>query len=525
MLKFRVLGVVAILIAVLSIGGLVGWTEQSGVASPLDTFIQDLRAPIQTLDPALGQGDIVEQVMDTVYGKLVIYQGSDATQVHPNLATSWDTSKDGLTYIFHLRQGVTFHNGDDFTADDVVYSINRVLHVNKAAASILKNVDITLESTKIVDPYTVSVTIGHVHPTFTVLASLETIHIMDKEWAESHNDTYISDHENGTGPYMVQSWVKNQQMTLVQFPDYWKGWEGKHVSKIILRIVPEYSTRLLELLKGTVDTAYIPANHLADVKGHNGVIVSQKGFDSYVLYIHINNQWKYFKDKRVRQALAYSFPYDETVKVAYNGTAFKAEGLIAKGVFGYPKEMEGHWYHQDLQKAKELLTEAGYPNGLPEPVTMFYDTGRTAREKFGLMWREALAKIGITLKVQAQDWPILAERVDKAELPLYASGWSADIPDAMSYVQQVESQYKGLGGNFAWYENKQVDELAQKAKLSLNREEREKLYLQISQIVKDDSPMIFVVQMKPLVVYRSWVHGYYQNPFRQRIDYYSTYKS
>lgn len=523
-MRIRFLGVIAILAILAVVGNVVNLAAQSKIPTPLDTFIQDLRAPIQTLDPALGQGDIAMQVMDSVYEKLVVYQGSDATQVYPNLAVSWDVSNDGLTYTFHLRKGVKFHNGDEFTAEDVVYSINRVLNVNKAAASILKNVDVSLDSAKVIDPYTVSVTIGHVHPKFTVLASLETVYIMDKKWAEAHNDTYISDHENGSGPYMVKSWVKKQQMTLVKFPDYWKGWDGKHVTTVILRIVPEYSTRLLELLKGTVDTAYIPADHLADVRGHEGIVVNQEGFESYVLYIHINCQWKYFKDKRVRQALAYSFPYTETVKVAYNGTAFKAEGLIAKGIFGYPKEMEGKWYHQDLQKAKELLAKAGYPNGLPEPITMYYDTGRTAREKFGLMWRAALAQIGITLKVQAQDWPTLAERVDKGDLPLYASGWYADIPDAMSYVQQVESRYKGLAGNFAWYENKEVDALAQKAKLSLNRDERKALYLQISQIVRDDSPMIFVVQMKPLIVYRSWVHGYYQNPFRQRIDYYSIYK-
>lgn len=522
-MKTTVGGKIVVLLFLAIVGVVVSVAAQSGT-TPLDIFVQDLRAPIQTLDPALGQGDIAMQVMDSVYGKLVVYRGSDATQVYPNLATSWDISDNGLTYTFHLRQGVKFHNSDEFSADDVVYSINRVLKVNKAAASILKNVDITLDSARKVGPYTVSVTIGHVHPTFTVLASLETVYMMDETWVNSHDDTYISDHENGTGPYIVESWVKKQQMTLVQFPNYWKGWEGKHVTKVILRVVPEYSTRLLELLKGTVDTAYVPADHLADVEGNSGIVVNQTGFESYVLYIHINCQWKYFKDKRVREALAYSFPYDPTVKVAYKNTAFKAEGLIAKGIFGYPAEMEGHWYHQDLNKAKELLAEAGYPNGLPEPITMFYDTGRTSREKFGLMWQAALAKIGITLKVQPQDWPTLAERVDKGDLPLYASGWYADVPDGMTYVQMVESQYKGLAGNFAWYENKEVDQLAAKARVSLDSKERKSLYLQISQIVKDDSPMIFVIQMKPLVAYRSWVHGYYQNPFRQRIDYYSIYK-
>ncbi len=523
-MKIRGWSAITILAVLLIAGNMVSLLAQSNIPTPLDTFVQDLRAPIQTLDPALGQGDIAMQVQNSVYDKLVDYQGSDATQVYPSLATSWDISGDGLTYTFHLREGVKFHNGATFDANDVVYSINRVLNVNKAAASILKNVDISLDSAKAIDANTVSVTIGHVHPTFTVLASLETVLMMDEDWTKSHDDTYVSDHENGTGPYIVQSWVKKQQMTLVQFPDYWKGWEGKHVTKVILRIVPEYSTRLLELLKGTVDTAYIPADHLADVTGNSDIVVNQSGFESYVLYIHINCQWKYFKDKLVRQALAYSFPYDPTVKVAYNNTAFKAEGLIAKGIFGYPSEMEGKWYHQDLQKAKDLLTEAGYPNGLPEPITMFYDTGRTSREKFGLMWQAALAKIGITLKVQPQDWPTLAERVDKGDLPLYASGWYADVPDGMTYVQMVESQYRGLAGNFAWYQNKQVDELAQKAKVSLDREERKNLYLQISQIVKDDSPMIFVIQMKPLVAYRSWIHGYYQNPFRQRIDYYAINK-
>lgn len=527
MRRCSILSVGLILVLALLVSGVTGFsTSKTDISTPVDNFVMDLRAPVRTLDPAIAQGDFARSIIENVYEPLIDYKGTNTTELSPKLAKSWTVSEDGRTYTFRLRQDVEFHNGNDFTAEDVKYTIDHFFEIDKQPVTVLEAADIAPQNVEIIDPYTIQFETEKQLPRFIFLARLRHALILDKQWGESHDNEYISMHENGTAPYTIQSWEKKQGLNLVKFPDYWGGWEGKHVPEVSLDIVPEYSTRLLELRKGQIDATYIPKGHLSDVQDKEGIVVDRSGFETYVLYVHINNQWEYFKNKKVRQALAYSFPYEQTIKVAYRGTAFKAQGLIGKGVVGYPESMEGQWYHQDLEKAKDLLAEAGYPNGLPEPVTMWYDTGRPARKKMGLLWRKYLKDLGITLKVQAQDWPTLAERLDEGELDLYASGWYPEIPSASNYIKQVVSKYKGIKGNFAWYENEKVDELVQKAETALDKEKREELYLQVSKLLKEDSPMIFVAQMKPMAVYRSWVKGYYQNPFKfgGGYDFYSIYK-
>lgn len=498
--------------------------------APEEVLVHATYGPTQTLDPANAQATHSSQMVQNIYNRLVYYGGPDATKVKPSLAKNWEISNDGKTYTYHLRKGVKFHNGNELTAEDVVYSFKRLLAIDRQGAIYIKRAGVTQKNVKKVDKYTVKIELGEKIPFHLKAMATKGGSILDKQWVEAHGgyeegklNEYITTHANGTGPYKLEKWRKRQRIVLTRFENYWRGWEGKHVDKVIYKLSPEFSTRLMELKRGDVDIAYVPSGQKQQVEGLSGVKVFNEGFDPYVLYVHMNNTKKYLSNNKVRKALAYSFPYEKVLNVAYKGTAVKAQGLIGQGVFGFPEEMKKEWYKQDLDKAAKLLKEAGYSNGLPESLTLWYDTGRTARKKLGLLWQQDLKKLGINLKVRKQDWPVIAQKVENGDYELYASGGWASYPDASSYVGMVMSKYKGISMNFSYFSNEKVDKYASQALHTLDSGKREELYLRISKILKKESPMIFVAQMKPLTVMRDWVKGYYYNPVTE-IDYYSIYK-
>lgn len=514
------------LVLLISIG-ITGFS--ASMSTPEDTLVYAYYGPPETIDPAITSGTAGETIVRNLYDSLFRPGPQSDMEAKPNLVDSWDVSNDGKTFTFHLREDVKFHNGNPLTAEDVVYTLNRVLELGRTSARDLENAHVTKEGIEQVDQFTVKITTERSSPFLTdVLANTGTS-IIDKEWALEHGDnieegeaaSYISSNENGTGPYELKEWVKRDRLKLEKFEDYWRGWEGKHVENVQYLIVPEYSTRLMSFLSGDIDIAYISQEHLSDVKDKPGIVVDTSGLDNYILYIWMNTEKDFLNDKRVRQALNYSFPYEQVLSTAYKGTAIKGTGIAANIVKDYPEGVE--WYEQDLEKAKQLLAEAGYEEGFSEKLTFYYDTGRSARRKIGLIWKENLNKLGIDIELQSRDWPVMADKVDKGDYELYASGDWTSLPTAGGYTDQMETRNLGVSGNFAWIKNNTLNVLNEKARTIFDNEKRTQIYREMHGVIFDLAPIISVVQMRNINVYGEWVKGYKYYPWSHPY-FYDVYK-
>lgn len=481
------------------------------MSSPDDTFVYATYGPPETLDPARVSGSQDEILIRNIYDTLVSLGPQGNVKILPNLAKSWEVAENGTQFTFHLRSGVKFHNGSAFTAEDVIYSLTRAVEAGRPPARYLSNAYVNKNSLEKIDSHTVRINTEEPSPMLLETLAYPGTSIIDKEWAKKHDDNglegklspYVSNHANGTGAYKLSQWVKRDHLKLVSYEDYWKGWEGKHVNTVVFSITPEYSTRLMEFLSGKIDYAYISKEHLSDVRGKEGIVVDSSGLGDYVLYIWLNTKKDFLKNKKVRQALNYSFPYEQVIKTAYKDTAVKSTGIASNIVRDYPEGIE--WYKQDMEKAKELLKKAGYEDGFPETLTFYYDTGRSSRRKIGLIWKQELKKLGIDINIQSRDWPVMADKVDQGNFELYASGDWTSVPTASGYTDQLESRNLGVSGNFAWIENNTFDVLNQKARNTFETEERAKIYRELHGVLYDVAPIISVVQMKDIQVYGKWV--------------------
>jgi len=255
--------------------------EETGttVKNP-DTIVRYTIGDAKNLDPADSYDTASWEIVTNVYDTLVTVKGSDAVTIEPDLATDWSVSEDGLVWTFHLRKGVKFSNGNDFTADDVVYSFDRVLTMNspESGCAWILSQFLRVGDTVKVDDYTVEL---HLEKSFGItLPCLVTAvaSIVDSDYVEAHGgvqaDTeneFMKENPMGTGPYMLESWTRKQEIRLVKNPNYWGGWEGKHVSNVIIKIVEEPSTRILALKNGDADFADIPTANIEDVKDAPGV--------------------------------------------------------------------------------------------------------------------------------------------------------------------------------------------------------------------------------------------------------------
>lgn len=330
-----------------------------------DTLIYATYGDPESLDPAFAYDSASWGVISQIYETLLTYNKSSSTEVVPLLAESYNVSEDGKVWTFKLRKGITFHNGNPLTADDVVYSIERVIKMNQDPAWMLADF---VEKVEKVDDYTVKIYLKEPYAGFKYVLATPVAAIVDKETVEAHGgvkegqtNEWMTTHAVGTGPYKLVEWKPKEMIVLEAYDNYWRGWEGKHVKKIIIKNVPEWETRKLMLLKGDADIVTVDPIYVNEVQGKPGVKVYM-GDSLVIQYIGLVNDLPPFDDVNVRRAVCYAFPYDDFIQKALNGHAIRLRGVIPKGLLGYSDEVP--LYEYNLEKAKEFLKKSKYYEAL-----------------------------------------------------------------------------------------------------------------------------------------------------------------
>jgi peptide/nickel transport system substrate-binding protein len=474
---------------------------------------------------------------DSIYDTLAIFDGASINRFRPQLATAWESNAAKSVWTFHLRHGVKFHTGRCcMTASDVKYSIARMALADLPRTYLYgRYMSDPMRQIKVVDDYTIEFDFSKPQPTFLnavgadgdgeVLDSVAMKAHSTKKDPWAHN--WATDHDAGTGPYILQQWQHNVQETLVRFPDYWGGWSGHHFSTIVLQEIPEISTRRELVERGQVDIALSLTAQDAEALARNPALRVSADV-SGILYITMTEHGP-LASPLARQALSYAFNYNAYLRAAFLGYARRAYGPLASNLTGYDIHM--FHYQTDLTKARQLLQQAGVKPGTT--LSFLYIAGQEPGRLGGLILQAQLAQLGIKVTLQGVDEPAFlamffgdAPPGKRPDLMFY--GWGPDYDDPWDECVQIlaSSSAGSAGGNGGFYHNARLDALLAEMK-NAGRAMVIRDAHQLQDITsRVDPPSIWVAEPAWITVMARNLHGVVFNPI-MLLDYrfYPMYRS
>jgi peptide/nickel transport system substrate-binding protein len=451
-----------------------------------------------SLDPHLSSAYSSFAVLANVVEGLTTFD--DEIKVAPALAESWEQSEDGLTWTFTLRQGVTFSNGRELTSEDVLFSFERIIdpELGSGRVNSCGGADATFAAP---DPYTFSITTTSPNGILPVtIAGAAGCAIVASESVGEDGQIVVP---IGTGPFTIENVVGTTSMTLVKNPNYWQ--EGfPYLDAVEITVIPEASVREAALLGGEVDWIMSPAPQSYEaLKGNPDIVVSESPLLQYS-YMGVNLTRDPLSDVRVRQAMAYAIDRDQICAAGEFGLCTAIQGPTAPGS---PWYFEYAPYGRDLEKARQLLTEAGYPDGFDVelmPTSTYENTVRQAQ-----VVQQNLAEVGIRATINAPEWAQWLELEGSGNYDVYLCGWIGLTDADLYYYLQHRT---GEVFNFTGYSNPEFDALVDEGRSITDFDQRFEIYEQANQILVDDAPYIYFYSPLGLRAHTPAVQGFVTRP-------------
>ena len=441
------------------------------------------------LDPHKTSAYFSFEVLENVYDTLV---APDANlEMRPALAESWQVSPDQLTWTFRLRQGVTFHDGSPFTADDVVYSYRRIIDEE------LTNVDKFSAVTDVtaLDPATVRITVKQPTPNLlTNLGGFKGMAIVQRRNVESGQ---IATHPIGTGPFAFAGQKSGDSITLTANPSYWGG--APAVSGVTFRFISEPSTALSALQAGEIDwTDSIPPQRVAQLKDDDSLTLAVTPSNDY-WYLALNEAREPWNDVRVRQAIAYGIDRDAIVQATSYGTAQANQLAIPQGNPWYTSYGA---YSYDLDKARDLLKAAGAsPQSLDMLVTSEYPETVTAAQIIA----DNLAPLGITVNIRTVDFATWLDEQNNGNFDMLMMGWLGNIdPDDFYYAQH----HTDGTSNAQKFSDPEVDRLLDAGRVETDLDRRKADYAKAASIIADKVSYLYLYNPSVIQAWTTNLSGF-----------------
>jgi peptide/nickel transport system substrate-binding protein len=431
------------------------------------------------------------------------------------LAESWKGSADAKVWTFQLRKGIKFHDNSPWNAQAAKWNFERLFALNKVPATrIPQNAWPDKGGIEAVDDLTLRITLKNPFaPFIETLVKKYMISPAAAKANEKNNDwgqAWCNENMVGTGPYLLEKWVKGQYIGFKQNPAYWGGWAGNHAQRIILRYVPEAATHRLLLTKGDVDLSEkIELDDLDDVAKVPGVVVEQHRVPR-LIHLYMIQQGP-FKDVRVRKAMAHAFDYGAFINGVWKGRASKPLSPLPSAIWAYAPQPE---IKQDLNLAKKLLGEAGYPEGSFTVTIYILSSYGWFQPREAQILQADLKKLGIESKIQ--DIPDAGAYVSAIKKPdvgpaFYAWTFANAYDDPEDNLRRT---YRSDGSlNFFGYKNPQLDGLIDKGAIIIDQKERRGIYKEIQKRVWEDYPALFTAEEQWFITRRDTLHGYDFYPF------------
>ncbi|HBJ79304.1 MULTISPECIES: glutathione ABC transporter substrate-binding protein [Fusobacterium] len=431
----------------------------------------------KSLDVHQGNDGFSLRANKLIYSRLVESDGD--MNIIPGLAESWEQIDD-KTMQFKLRKGVKFHNGYDFTAEDVKFSFDRMANSPRIAFVLPP-----IEKVEVVDDYTVNIVTKTPFGPLLAHLSHPALGIVSKKLITEDEQSF-KEHPIGTGSYKFKEWVPGDSLTLEKNEDYFDKKNG--LKYIVFKNIVEASNRTIGLETGEIDISIsVSSVDENTIKNNPKLQLITKPSISYS-YVGMNTQKTPLNDVRVRKAINYAVDKQAIVDVILNGSGKIATSPIAPGVFGFTDKTKNYEYN--VEKARELMKEAGYENGFKTSILVF---GGEANTQTAEILQAYLKEIGIDLRIDVVEVSAYWDATEKGRHDLFLGSWGVVTGDAdYGLYAMYHSSAKGGAGNRDFYENPKVDELLDKAKMTTNPEERKKLYEEIQLLIVDDAPDIML---------------------------------
>src|SRR5918997_158419 len=475
---------------------------------------------VDELDPRTTDTQEGYIVPSSVYDCLVLYD-LGATTIRPGLAESWEISEDGLVYTFSLRQGVSFHDGEPVNADAVVTWYNSIDEESPDSqydatrmVYIADFITTWIDTVEAVDEFTVRMTLPEPYaPLLANLAIPIAGIVSPAAIARGLDDVMVN--PSGTGAFRLASpddWTRDSQMVLEANPDYWGG--APKVQQLIIKVIPESSTRLQQVETGEIDIAWALTPEDVEKTRENPdlVVVEDAGLNTN--WANINVTLEPLTSKEVRQALNFAVNKEEISEGLYNGNMVPAGGVLPPVDWAFNPDLKSYPYDPD--QARELLAAAGFDESNPLSFTfMAYTIPRgynPVGDRLATAIQEYWSEVGVEAEIQTAEWT--QYRADRRAnmFQCSLSGWQGDNGDPDNFLYSLLAGASKGAGNTAYYENPEVDALLRQAQEVSDQEERTELYHQAEQLIVDDAPWVFLGYQMHQVVTRANITDFQLQP-------------
>ena len=479
-----------------------------------DWVIKRMGSDIDTLNPITCQTDNGFWIASNMICESLLQIDNYTLRLEPCLAESWELSPDQLTYTFHLRHGVRWHDGQSVTADDVKFSFDKLMDPKTDDAPI-RSYFTSVKSCEILDPYTIRfVTTQRYFKMKEVIGTYLSIlprHVFEKGDPDFNKNAF-GRHPIGTGPYKFVRWDTGSQIVIERNDDYWGG-PIHYPKRLVFQIVQEPYVAGQLLKKGDIDVfdGVTPIQREREFKGSRAMDHLREALYDYPMYNYLgfNLRDPMFTDIRVRHAIDLLLPRDEILKQVYLNTyAKKCSGYDPQSSPNYNKDVPPT--PNDPAQAAQLLADAGwkndhgdgflYRNGQRLSFALLYPSGNSTVEKIVELMQEALARGGVELKLSRLDFPQLIEQVEDWKFQAMMGAWGLDINGDPSQLWSSSEADKKDSSNFIGFKDPAADALIAAGRLEYDDDKRAAIYRQLQKLIHDDYPVCFLFNPRDILI-------------------------
>jgi len=461
------------------------------------TLTVGVPAELKTLDPHQSALTITYVDLSPIFQTLVDLGPS--LELRPLLAASWKVGSDNLTWTFNLRHGVLFHNGRELTSRDVKFSIERILDPKTGARG---RGDLSaVDSIATPDPYTVQFKLKSPFSVFPTKLTTTFQAILPVEAVNPATNELVK--PIGTGPFAFVEWKTNDHLTMRRFDRYWE--KGKpYLDEVVIKPIPDETVRLTALQTGDVNLILsVPQARIQDLFAHPSndyVIRLVRGGGGQGVVI-LNTRRKPFDNLKIRQAVAYALNKRELTEAAFRGWGHPVNQNFAPSSPWYLKVKERA---MDLAKSKQLLGEAGMPNGFKTTATVGNSSDLLA---VAPVYQAELRRVGIDVALQVFDVPTWAKRIDSGDFDMENTGFFAKVDPDDGYYRYLHSN-GGVWQLSGFLANPTLDRLLDDGRVESDTEKRKAIYAKVVEIVQEESSMLIYGSGDTAAGWRTTVRGF-----------------
>ena len=487
----------------------------AGARTAENEFVMQVPNYLQKFDPQ-DNFQMAGFMLRGSYETLVTYKvQAGPLELEPCLAQSWEVVDDGGAYLFHLRSGVTFHDGAQLDAEAVKVSFDRAVELELAKLGIIEGV---VDSVEVVDELTVKVVLSNPLPSLLYrLTDFQIVSPLPVKNSDDWGQSWYLDNMAGTGPYMLDYRDPPSETALKRFDNYWGGWEGEHFDKVRFVTVTESATAIQMLEAGDIDMLWsAPVEMFSRIKANPNLELVESSAPTYVTIAMNTTKWP-TSDIRIRRAISYALDFETCIElIGGRPLADNIRGPLSEANPYYEDSLP--WPEYNLERAKQLLADAGHPNGEGLPtLELIWSRSWDYQAKTVQVLKEGLAQIGITLEIYPLNFASMLAKNKDAETGAHMS-FIVSYPTEDAIPDQLMSNMMRSGGryNWSWFSSTPqggiVDYLIDEARFSLEEKDREVLYKQLQQIAVNNYLALWPFKISELDAIRSDVQGYVMVP-------------